>query len=79
MKEKEAKLNVSDMYALRHIQQQLWCCCWGDGIAVLDTDLKQLRTIPAGAMGYVSDVAEMSSGDVIIAAYKGLFHADING
>ena len=79
VKEKEAEMNVRYMHALRHIKQQLWCCCGRDGIVVLDTDLQQQRTIPAGDMGYVNNVAEMSSGDVIIAADKGLFHADING
>ena len=79
VKETEAELNVNFMCALRHIKQQLWCCCGRDGIVVLDTDLQQQRTIPAGDLRGVYDVAEMSSGDVIIAAYAGLFHADING
>ena len=80
VKEKKAEMNVSWVYALRHIKQQLWCCCRDDGIVVLDTDLQQQRTIPAGEMLYVYDVAEMScSGDVIIAAGGGLFHADSNG
>ena len=65
--------------SVRGINQQLWCCCGNAGIVVLDhSDLKQLRTIPAGDMGNVRDVAEMCDGDVVIAASKGLFHAKIS-
>ena len=66
--------------ALRVINQQLWCCCWGDGIVVLDhSDLKQLRAIPAGDMGSVRDVAELCDGGFVIAASKGLFYITLNG
>ena len=62
------------------INQQLWCCCLNDGIVVLDhSDLKQLRTIPAGDMGSVCDVAEMRDGNIVIAASQGLFYTNING
>ena len=64
---------------LRVIKQQLWCCCDGDGIVVLDTDLQQQRTIPAGEMCNVHDVAEMENGDVIIAASGGLYKQPDNG
>ena len=42
------------------------------------SDLMQLRTIPAGDMGSVRDVAEMRDGDIVIAASKRLFHAKIS-
>ena len=64
--------------SLRVINQQLWCCCCHDGIVVFDSELQRLRTIPAADMGRVWDVAEMSNGDVIIAATSaentGLYH-----
>ena len=60
---------------LRVIKQQLWCCCQGAGIVVLDSELQHQRTIPAGEMGWVYDVAEMSNGDVVIAADNGLYHS----
>ena len=59
---------------LRVINQQLWCCCGFDAIVVLDSELQQQRTIPAADMYVVSDVAEMSNGDVVIAAVRGLYH-----
>ena len=62
---------------LRVINQQLWCCCGGDGIVVFDSEFQQQRTIPAGDMGYVFDAAEMSNGDVVIAAGTGLYHRQI--
>ena len=65
--------------ALRVINQQLWCCCGEAGILVFDSELKRNRTIPAGNMGGVHDVAEMSNGDVVIAAGHGLFQLDVTG
>ena len=59
---------------LRVINQQLWCCCGNAGIVVFDSELQQQRTIPAVDMGYVYDVAEMSNGDIVIAAENGLYH-----
>ena len=59
---------------LRAINQQLWCCCAGAGIVIFDSELQQQRIIPADDMKYVHNVAEMSNGDVIIAAYTGLYH-----
>ena len=59
---------------LRVINQQLWCCCGDAGIVVFDSELQQQRTIPAGDMRYVRDVAQMSNGDVVIAAGNGLYH-----
>ena len=64
---------------LRVINQQLWCCCHDAGIVVFDSELQQQRTIPAGDMGYVIDVAEMSNGDVIIVADNGLYHRHNDG
>ena len=47
---------------------------------VLDhSDLKLLRTIPAGDMGSVQDVAEMRDGDIVMAASNGLFYTNISG
>ena len=60
--------------SLRVINQQLWCCCRDAGIVVFDSELQQQRTMPAADMGHVCDVAEMSNGDVVIAAVNGLYH-----
>ena len=42
---------------------------------IFDSELQQQHTIPAGSMGHVNDVAEMSNGDVVIAATNGLYHS----
>ena len=42
-------------------------------------DILKLRTIPAGDMGGVNDVAEMHDGNLIIAATKGLFYSQFKG
>ena len=61
--------------SLRVINKQLWCCCRNAGIVVFYSELQQQRTIPAGDMKCVYDVAEMSNGEVIIAAGdNGLYH-----
>ena len=66
--------------SVRVINQQLWCCCRDAGIVVFDSELQQQRTIPAGDMGVVWDVAEMSNGDfVIAAAHMGLYHRHNGG
>ena len=78
LKQKEEKL-PSRAYALRVIKQQLWCCCGSDGIVIYDSDLQKQRTIPSGDMVGVFDVAEMSSGDLVIAADYGLYHTDASG
>ena len=60
---------------LRVINQQLWCCCDDAGIVVFDSELQRQHTIPAAEMRSVCDVAEMSNGDVVIAAAgNGLYH-----
>ena len=64
----------SRSWGLRVINQQLWLCCGNAGIVVFDSELQQQRTIPAADMYVVSDVAEMSNGDVVIAAVRGLYH-----
>ena len=47
---------------------------------VLDhSDLKRLRTIPAGDRGEVRDVAVMHDGDIVIASSNGLFHDTMYG
>ena len=74
VKQAETKL-PKWLRALRVINQQLWCCCGHAGIVVFDSELQQQRTIPAGDMSTVFDVAEMNNGDVVIAAArKGLYH-----
>ena len=60
---------------LRVINQQLWCCSGDAGIVVFDSELQQQRTIQAGDVGYVHDVAEMSNGDIVITARTGLYHS----
>ena len=74
VKQAEKKLPESPK-CLRVINQQLWCCCSDAGIMIFDSELQQQRTIPAGGMGIVYDVAEMSNGDVVIAAYNGVYHS----
>ena len=74
MKQAEQKL-FSGVRGLRVINQQLWCCCRDAGIVVFDSELQQQCTIPAAGMDSVWDVAEMSNGDVIIAARTGLYHS----
>ena len=73
VKQAETKL-PSKPAGLRVINQQLWCCCDDAGIVVFDSELQQQRTIPAADMCVVCDVAEMSNGDVVIAAAAGLYH-----
>ena len=70
----EEKERPSNVEGLRVIHQQLWCCCGDAGIVVFDSELQQQRTTPADDMGNVWDVAEMSNGDVVIAAHNGLYH-----
>ena len=74
VKRSEEKL-PSEPLCLRVINQQLWCCCIDGGIVIFDSELQQQHTIPAGSMGHVNDVAEMSNGDVVIAATNGLYHS----
>ena len=59
--------------SLRVINQQLWCCCHDASVMIFDSELQQQRTVPAGGMGKVNDAAEMSNGDVVIAAHTGLY------
>ena len=75
----EEEITCDSLWALRVINQQLWCCCSSDGIVVFDTELKHQRTIPCGDMRRVFDVAQMSNGDVVIAAAYGLHHTEITG
>ena len=72
---KQAEQKIPSARCLRVINQQLWCCCHDAGVVVLDSHLQQQRTIPSGDMGEVMDVAEMSNGDILIAATKGLHHS----
>ena len=79
LKESECRL-LSDPYALRIIDWQLWCCCSDGGIYVFDEDaLDSPRVIPPAGMARVYDVAALSSGDVVIAADTGLYEADGTG
>ena len=56
------------------INQQLWCCLQDIGIVVFDSELQQLRKIPADDFRYAYDVAELSNGDVVIATAVGLYY-----
>ena len=76
---RSAKVDIPLVCSLRVINQQLWCCRFDAGIVVLDSELQQQRTVPAGEMGWVYDVAEMSNGDVVIGASNGLYAADVLG
>ena len=58
------------------INQQLWCCCYLEGIVIFDTELNRQHTIP---MDNVKGVAELSNGDVVIATRTGLHHAEVTG
>ena len=73
VKQAEKKL-LTRPEGLRVINQQLWCCCGDAGITVFDSELQQQRNILADDMGGVYDVAEISNGDVVIAAPAGLYH-----
>ena len=70
---KQAEQRTPHGARLRVINEQLWCCCYNNGIVILDSHLQEQRTIPAGDMGDVMDVAEMSNGDIVIASTKGLY------
>ena len=59
---------------LRVINEQLWCCCGDAGLVVFDSELQPQRSLLVGDMKCIRDVAQMSNGDVIIAAATGLFH-----
>ena len=72
---RSAKVDIPSVCSLRVIKQQLWCCCFDAGIVVFDSELQQQRIIPARDMKYMHDVAEMSNGDVVIAALNGLYHS----
>ena len=76
VKQAEKKLS-SHPISLRVINQQLWCCCNEGGTVVFDSELQQQRTtgVSAANMSDVVDVAEMSNGDVVIAAENGLYHS----
>ena len=71
---KQAENRLPCTHGMRVINQQLWCYCGDAGIVVFDSELQQQRTIPAAEMGGVYGVAEMSNGDVVIAAGNGLHH-----
>ena len=79
MKQAEEKL-PSWPTSLRVINQQLWYCCGGDGgIVVFDSELQQQRTIWDDHMSTVFDVAQMSNGDVVIAASDNRLYHRHNG
>ena len=79
VKQAETELPEDEPKSLRVINQQLWCCCGDEGIVIYDSELQQQRTIPAADMNEVFDVAEMSNGDVVIAARNGLYHIHSGG
>ena len=65
--------------ALRAIHGRLWCCCFEGGIIIYDSELQVYRSIQHGDISNAYDVAAMSNGDVLIAAYNGLFHLKVRG
>ena len=66
--------------SLRVIKRQLWACCFESGIIVFDRDLKQQRVIPVHKpTTWISDVAAMSNGDVIIATDQGIYQTHNEG
>ena len=79
IKSAQADLPQAGYGGLRVIKQQLWCCCGEAGIMVFDSALQKQRIIPVQAMKGVNDVAEISNGDVLIAAWQGIYHADASG
>ena len=64
---------------LKVINQQLWCCGQQASVVVYDRDIQQQRVIQYCGIDSVNDVAEMSSGDVIIASNNGLYHTADTG
>ena len=79
MKQAETPL-PAEPQALRVINQQLYCCCYGNGIVVFDSELQRQRNIQRPDMGYIRvyDIAVMSSGDAVVATRDGLLH-NVNG
>ena len=78
IKEKEFQLPASP-YAVRVINEQIWCCCTGSGIIVFDSDLQKQESIEIEGITFVRDIASMSNGDIVVAHAKGLFHVKIEG
>ena len=72
---KQAENRLPCTHGMRVINQQLWCYCGDAGIVVFDSELQQQHTTPAAVMSEVFDGAEMSNGDVVIAACNGLYHS----
>ena len=66
---------------IRVINDQLWCC--GDDSVIIMRDdvinLRTVRTIAAGDMGPLRDVALLRDGEVVFATSCGLFHAHTDG
>ena len=75
VKQAEKELPASP-FGLRVINQQLWCCGFESGVVVLDPDLQQASTCTAAGRqdAVVFEVAQLSSGDVIVAEVNGLYH-----
>ena len=75
VKQAEKELPASP-FGLRVINQQLWCCGFESGVVVLDPDFQQASTCTAAGRqdAVVFVVAQLSSGDVIVAEVNGLYH-----
>ena len=65
-------------HCLRNVGNHLFQC-HDDGITVYDTQLMRMKNIPSGDMGFVYDVCDMPNGDLVAAAYNGLYHTKANG
>ena len=71
---------VSTPVSIRVVNDQLWVSCEEDGLAIHSPDfgLDLLKVVSLSGLGIniIMDVAQLSDGDVIIAAGDGLFHFD---
>ena len=65
-------------HCLCNVGNQLYQCLDG-GIAVYDNNLNQVKNITSGNMGIMWDVCNMPNGDLVVAAYNGLYHTKTNG
>ena len=65
------------MRTLTFINGLLFCC--NQDIDVYDMDLEPVGQILAGVMQYVFQVSQLTDGDFIAAASKGLFQLSYTG
>ena len=63
---------------LRLINGQLFQC-HNSGITIYSTALERVRTIQSGDMGDVFDVTGVQRGQLVVAAWNGLYHIYASG